>query len=190
MEKYSSGFVLLCSVGLLLGLIAFSACVAAEFKRTKLKDVKLDEKLCYLPGSPAFVLGITASVCLSIVQIIGTIYIIGKKINSGEKKIHETRKQTISIILLVLSWISYAFAIILLGGASSMNKKQVYGRGWLDGECYIVKSGVFIGTSVLVLVTIQLLVGAIILTTSRMNFRKQHVEQGTTIHAQSQVLVV
>ncbi|KAI3997169.1 hypothetical protein MKX01_009013 [Papaver californicum] len=188
MEKYSSGFVLLCSVGLLLGVIAFSACVAAEFKRTKLKDVKLDEKLCYLPGNPAFGLGITASVCLSIVQIIGTTYIIGRKINSGEKKIHdvrETKKQTISIILLILSWISSVFAIILLGGASSMNKKQVYGSGWLDGECYIVKSGVFIGTSVLILVTIQLLVAAIIvMTTSRMNFRKQQVEQGT------QVLVV
>ncbi|KAI3884631.1 hypothetical protein MKX03_037044 [Papaver bracteatum] len=168
MEKYSSGFVLFCSVELLLGLIAFSACVAAEFKRTKLKDVKLDEKLCYLPGSPAFGLGITALVCLSIVQIIGTAYVIGKKINSGEKKIHdvrETRKQTISIIL-----ISYAFAIVLLGGAASMNKKQAYGRGWLDGECYILKSGVFVGTSVLVLVIFQSLLGSIILMTRRINF--------------------
>lgn len=173
MEKYSSGFVLFCSVEILLGLIAFSACVTAEFKRTKLKDVKLDEKLCYLPGSPAFGLGITALVCLSIVQIIGTAYVIGKKINSREKKIHdvrETRKQTISIILLILSWISYAFAIVLLGGAASMNKKQAYGRGWLDGECYILKSGVFVGTSVLVLVTFQLLLGSIILMTRRINF--------------------
>ncbi|XP_026414722.1 uncharacterized protein LOC113310316 [Papaver somniferum] len=173
MEKYSSGFVLFCSFELLLGLIAFSACVAAEFKRTKLKDVKLDEKLCYLPGSPAFGLGITALVCLSIVQILGTAYVIGNKLNSREKKIHdarETRKQTISIILLVLSWISYAFAIVLLGGASSMNKKQAYGRGWLDGDCYIVKSGVFVGTSVLVLVTFQLILGSIILMTRRINF--------------------
>ncbi|MCL7030868.1 hypothetical protein MKW94_023072 [Papaver nudicaule] len=188
MEKHSSGFVLLCSVGILLGLVAFSACVAAEFKRTKLRDVKLDDKLCYLPESPAFGLGITASVCLSIVQIMGTTYVIGKRLNPGEKKIHDVReagRRTVSVIL-----ISYAFAIILLGGASSMNKKQAYGRGWLDGECYIVKSGVFVGASVLVLVTFQLLVGAMILMTSRPNFRKQHGEQGMPKHAQSQVPVV
>ncbi|OVA12059.1 Protein of unknown function DUF1218 [Macleaya cordata] len=183
MEKSSSRFVIICSIGLVLCLVAFSACVAAEFKRTKVDDVKLDRKLCYLPGSPAYGLGITASICLSIVQIIGT-YAIVKRFCSGEKKtvVEQSGKQSIAISLLVLSWIIFGFAIILLVATSSMNKRQGYGDGWLDGDCYVVKDGVYLGTAVLVLATIVLLAGSMFLT-GMCNWRKQ-VEQGRKIHAQ------
>lgn len=33
-----------------------------------------------------------------------------------------------------------------------MNKSQPYGEGWLDGECYVVKGGVYIGAAMVGLV--------------------------------------
>ncbi|XP_010275156.1 PREDICTED: uncharacterized protein LOC104610301 [Nelumbo nucifera] len=182
MEEQRHGFVIICSTIVFLGLVAFSTCIAAEVKRTKVRDIKLDGKLCYLPASPAFGLGLAALVCLLVVQIAGNTA-IGMQFCSREKKTgFKPRKPKIAIALLVLSWISFILAMILLGGATSISQRQPYGEGWLDGDCYVVRAGVYAGSAVLVLATVIFSLGSILTTRTR-DWRKQ-VEQGKKIHAQ------
>lgn len=62
--------------------------------------------------------------------------------------------------------ISFGLAAIFLGTASSMNGRQPYGRGWLRGECYVVKDGIYAGAAVLAAATVVLIVGFISSTTA------------------------
>ncbi|PKA49680.1 hypothetical protein AXF42_Ash004221 [Apostasia shenzhenica] len=140
---------------LFLGSVAFSCCLAAEFNKSKVtRDMKVDGNRCSLPRSPAFALGVTALVCLSVAQIAGTTA-AGARICSGDSR----RSRATPIALLVLSWVSFALAAILLGTASSMSNKQAYGRGWLDGDCYLVKDGVYAGSAVLAVSTVVFILG-------------------------------
>nr|ACU15849.1 unknown [Glycine max] len=58
-------------ISLSLGLISFVLCIAAEIKRNKEEDLRWNGKLCYLPSSKAFGLGIAALVSFFLAQIIG-----------------------------------------------------------------------------------------------------------------------
>ena len=49
--------------------------------------------------------------------------------------------------------LSFAVAAILLATAASMNHGQRYGRGWMDGDCYVARNGVFGAAAALVVVT-------------------------------------
>ena len=75
--------------------------------------------------------------------------------------------------------VSFGVVVILISTATSMNRKQPYGEGWLDGECYIVKDGVYGGAGMLVLVTAGSTLASAIIT-----MRKREVEQGRKVHAQ------
>ncbi|XP_058103745.1 protein MODIFYING WALL LIGNIN-1-like [Magnolia sinica] len=184
MEKPKYGMAILCAAILLLGLISAIACIAAEFKRTKAKDVRLDGKLCSLPGSPAFGLGLAASICLLAAQVIGT-SAIGWQLCSREKKLNTNdRRKATTIILFILSWIAFGFAIIFLGVGSSMNHSQRYGDGWLKGQCYVVNDGVYIGAAVLVLATVIFTLGFTF--TARMTDSREQGELGRRVHAQKQ----
>ncbi|XXG43983.1 hypothetical protein AAC387_Pa01g3892 [Persea americana] len=149
MERPICVMAMICITVLFFSLIAVLACVAAEFKRTKVEDVKLDSKLCRLPGSPSFGLGIVASICLLVTQIIGS-SAFSCQFCSRQKEfgIHAKRKTT-AIAFFLLSWITFGFAVLLAGVGASMNKRQYYGDGWLNGECYVVRKGVFIGSAAL-----------------------------------------
>ena len=57
-------------------------------------------------------------------------------------------------------------AVILLATAASMNHGQRYGRGWMDGDCYVARSGVFGGASCLVVVTALITLGLTFATES------------------------
>lgn len=179
MEKHRFASLLIPSIIAFLGLMAFGLCVAAEFKRSKKKDVKLNGKLCYLAESGAFQLGVAALICLFIAHILGNM-VICRRICSGEKSSSGKAKTPwITSTLLVVSWISFGVALILMGTATSMNRRQPYRRGWLDGKCYVVKDGVYVGSAVLVMLTIGSTLGSVIMTG-----RKSQVEQGRRIHAQ------
>ncbi|KAJ6840205.1 uncharacterized protein M6B38_311670 [Iris pallida] len=128
----------ICATLILLGFISFSCCVAAESRRVKDKDMRADGNLCSLPRRPAFGLGVIALVCLSVAQIVGT---TSAATTGLRGKTNPTRNQAVPVTLLLLSWISFALAAVLLGTASSMNNRQPYGRGWMDGECYVVIRG-------------------------------------------------
>ncbi|KAI7986648.1 Protein MODIFYING WALL LIGNIN-1 [Camellia lanceoleosa] len=75
-------------------------------------------------------------------------------------------------------WFSFGIAIVLISAATSMNTRQRYGEGWLDGECYIVKDGVYIGSAILVFVSIGLIIVSDIMTT-----RKNQVEEEYKVHS-------
>ncbi|KAK1285350.1 hypothetical protein QJS10_CPB20g01062 [Acorus calamus] len=158
MERPGDRSLLVSSIVVLLSLIAFTTCIAAEYKKNKVKDMKLDGRLCSLPESPAFGLGITACVCLSIAQIISTSF-AGTQCLTKNKLTGQARKKATPMGLLLLSWLSFGLAIILLGASSSMNRRQPYGKGWLDGNCYVVNNGVYTGAAVLVVVTMIFILG-------------------------------
>ncbi|KAF5735137.1 hypothetical protein HS088_TW15G00637 [Tripterygium wilfordii] len=141
--------------------------------------MRLVGKLCYLPGSPAYGFGLAAIICLSIAQIAGNLVICRISYSREKGSIRKAKRPKNTTTLLVLSWVSFGIAAILLGVATSMSRKQPYGKGWSRGECYLVKNGVFIGSGVLVMVN----VGAII-RIALMTIKKTKVEQEIEGHAQ------
>lgn len=68
---------------------------------------------------------------------------------------------------------------MLLIAATSMNRRQPYGIGWLNGECYLVKGGIYAGSAILILVTIGSVIGSALST-----IKTNQAEQGRKIHAQ------
>ncbi|XP_061363338.1 protein MODIFYING WALL LIGNIN-2-like [Gastrolobium bilobum] len=134
-------------ISLSLGLISFILCIAAEIKRNKEEDLRWNGKLCSLPTSQAFGLGIAALVSFFFAQIIGNSILL--------KNCYSHSKITaIAKILFLISWLSFGFAVILLIAATSMSRRQPYSIGWLNGECYLVKEGTYAGSAILVLITV------------------------------------
>lgn len=58
-----------------------------------------------------------------------------------------------------------------------MNRRQSYGKGWLNGECYIVKDGIFVGASILILVTLGCTLASAV-ATLRKRYQVLAVEKG------------
>lgn len=183
MEKknHQYGFVFILCINISLGLVSFILCLIAETKKAKRKDVKVDGKLCYLPESHAHELGIAALICLGVAQVIGNLLICRIFCSRDKTNNSRTQKLRIAVALLVLSWISFGVAVILLSAATSMSRQQPYGKGWLDRECYLVRDGVFIGSGGLVFVSSGSIVAAAIVSSQR----KTQVEQGRRVHAQT-----
>lgn len=146
-------------------LASFALCLAAEFNKSKRDDLILDGKLCSLPQTAAFQLGIAALICLSITQVAGSLFIFCS-----------VTKSTVSRSLLVLSWVGFGVAVILLSAASSMNQSQAFGEGWLDGECYLVKDGVYIGSAILTLLALGSTLGSSIIAV-----RRKEAEENTGV---------
>lgn len=48
----------------------------------------------------------------------------------------------------------------MISAATSMSRHQPFGEGWLDGECYLVKDGVYIGSAVLALMASGSILGS------------------------------
>ncbi|RDX72991.1 hypothetical protein CR513_47458 [Mucuna pruriens] len=167
-----------------LGLVSFTLCIGSEIKRNKKEDLRWNGKSCHLPSSPAFGLGIASLVCLALAQCVGN-SILFKNYCSGGKRNAQYKIPVVARILLLISWLSFGIAIILLIATTSMNKRQPYGEGWLNGECYLVKRGTYAGSAILILVTIGSLIGSALLT-----MKSNQAEQGHKIHAQTGVRVL
>lgn len=75
--------------------------------------------------------------------------------------------------------LSFGFAAILLIAATSMNKRQPYRVGWLNGECYLVKGGTYAGSAILVLITVCSLNGSAFST-----IKSSQANQHAKIHKQ------
>nr|CAD1818635.1 unnamed protein product [Ananas comosus var. bracteatus] len=157
-----------CAIAALLCTAAFSCCLAAEFKKAKAEDMKVDGSLCSLPSSPAFGLGVAAIACLSLAQIVGTSAAATRLCSyqgfgccNDHDHDHKSDKGSrfTSVGLLLLSWISFGMAVVMLSAASSMNNGQAYGEGWMDGDCYVVKNGVYGGAAALAILTALLTFG-------------------------------
>ncbi|XP_076959330.1 protein MODIFYING WALL LIGNIN-1-like [Bidens hawaiensis] len=130
-----------------LSVASFVLCIMCELKKSKKKELRVDGELCYLPQSQAFGYGITASVCSSIAQILGTGFFISCRRSIDFK----SSRTSVACILLLLSWASFFIMMILTGTATSMNRRQAVGEGWVDGVCYLVKNSVYVGSGILVL---------------------------------------
>ncbi|XLR52438.1 hypothetical protein HN51_003166 [Arachis hypogaea] len=74
----------------------------------------------------------------------------------------------------------FGIAMILLITGTSMSKRQPYRIGWLNGECYLVKRGVYASSTILILVTVSSVIGSVLLT-----IKANQTEQDRKIHAQS-----
>uniref|UniRef100_A0A7C9DTX7 Uncharacterized protein n=1 Tax=Opuntia streptacantha TaxID=393608 RepID=A0A7C9DTX7_OPUST len=155
MEKIRNyGYPAVFSAAFTIGLIASAFCIVAEFKKSKDGDLKLDGKLCYLPGSKAYGFGLSALICSSTAMIVGNLIVFLGFDSGARKSWCFPKKPTISTALLALSWLSFIIAVILLGAGTSMSRRQRYGKGWLDGECYLVKDGIFGGAAMLILLSL------------------------------------
>ncbi|KAL9327279.1 hypothetical protein ACSQ67_007924 [Phaseolus vulgaris] len=119
----------------------------------KEEDLRWTGKLCYLPTSKAFGLGIAALVSVFLAQIIGNSILL-KYCSCRRKSKSQYKIPAFAKVLVLISWLSFGFATILLITGTSMNRKQPYRVGWLDGECYVVKEGTYAGSAILVLVTV------------------------------------
>ncbi|KAK7262816.1 hypothetical protein RJT34_30397 [Clitoria ternatea] len=150
-------------ISLSLGLISFFSCIAAEIKRNKEEDLRWNGKLCYLPSSKAFGLGIAALVSFFFAQIIGNFMLLKYSCLRSKSK-SQSKMPAIAKVLFWISWVSFGFASILLIAATSMNKRQPYSVGWLNGDCYIVKEGTYAGSAILVLVTVGSVNGSVFST--------------------------
>ncbi|CAI0456924.1 unnamed protein product [Linum tenue] len=170
------------------------------------KDVKLQDAMCYLPESHAFGFGIAAIASLVIAHALTNLFICGNFLSSfcsssREKPVtpplppsasissstssssSASKKPSIpALLLLLFSWASFGLAVVLLGGATSMSATQPFGKGWLDGKCYVVKDGIYAGSGVLTLVSTAAVLGSAVVTV-----RKAQAEQGRRVHAQAVV---
>lgn len=63
--------------------------------------------------------------------------------------------------------------MILISAATSMSRSQAFGEGWLDGECYLVKDGVYVGSAILALVALASTLGSSALPRSRKKTQEQ-----------------
>ncbi|KAI3687261.1 hypothetical protein L1987_80955 [Smallanthus sonchifolius] len=131
-----------------LAIASFALCIMCELNKSKKKELRVDGELCSLPQSRAFGYGIAALMCSSVAQITGTMLFIVCRCSSDFKSL----KTSFASILLLLSWASFIIMMILTGTATSMNRRQEVGEGWVDGECYLVKNGVYVGSGTLVLI--------------------------------------
>ncbi|KAF5199188.1 Long-chain-alcohol oxidase fao4a [Thalictrum thalictroides] len=167
----SSVFPTALGVNPMVTIQAIAYCTAQSV--VEAKDMKLDGNLCHLPKSPAFILGILACLCVLVAQIIGNIVLV-MHFRSAKSEVMAWKQRTI-ILMVVLSWISFGFAIILLGVSTSMNRMQPYGKGWLDGECYVVKEGVYNAAAGLIVLTVTFMLISILGT--RWKFCGKQIEQ-------------
>ncbi|XP_022139157.1 uncharacterized protein LOC111010123 isoform X2 [Momordica charantia] len=176
MEKHPSGFAISFSIVAFLTLVSFASCMAAEFNRTK-KDLKLSGRFCFLPESEAFKLGVASLVCLVMAQIIGNTIICHSYWPKEKRKSCSVKRPLLSTTLLI-SWVSFGIAVAMMSGATSMSRRQEYGKGWVEGECYVVKDGIFVGAALLVLINGGSTIGSAAIG------RRSHVTGPSQIHAQ------
>lgn len=172
-------FIFSIIISLSFAFLSFIFCIASEIKRNKKEDLRWNGKLCYLPSSKAFGLGIAALVSLFLAQIIGNSILFKNCCSRGKRNV-QFKLPVIAKLLLLISWVCFGISVILLIAATSMNRRQPYGIGWLNGECYIVKGGIYAGSGILILVTIGSVIGSA-LSTIKTN---QAEQQGHKIHAQ------
>lgn len=76
--------------------------------------------------------------------------------------------------------LSFGISVILLIAATSMSRRQTYGKGWVNGECYLVKGGTYATSAILILVTVGSLNGSAF---STIKSSQAHHDQ-KTIHKQ------
>ncbi|XP_010434429.1 PREDICTED: uncharacterized protein LOC104718388 [Camelina sativa] len=161
------------SVVFSLGLVTFITCFAAEFKRTKKEDIRWDkERNCYIPESQAFGLGSAAILCFCLAQIVGSIAVFrNHRTRTKREDDYKITDLSLPTVLLLLSWSNFVVVVLILSTAISMSRGQAYREGWLEGDCYLVKDGVFAASGCLAILGL----GALTISATRIKVKKQQL---------------
>ncbi|XP_075508462.1 protein MODIFYING WALL LIGNIN-1-like isoform X2 [Primulina tabacum] len=143
------------------------------------EDLRLEGKLCYLPRSAGVELGVMGLIFLVATQVTANLLLISRKFCSAEDITScKLRMPILSCALLILSWISFGIAVVLISAATSMSRSQQLGQGWLDGKCYLVKDGVYLGSAMLVLMAL-----GSTLSSAAIVVRHRQAEENRKVHA-------
>lgn len=147
---------IICSVVGFLGLVAAALAFAAEAKHIRANQVTLTpEDTCIYPKSAALQLGIISALALLVAQLIVNIS-AGCLCCARGRSYGASSNRTIAIICLVVSWITFGIAFVLLMAGAALNDQHYANMRNFDNYCYVVKSGVFAGGAVLALATVTL----------------------------------
>lgn len=148
--------IVICGVVGFLGLLAAVLGFVAEAKHVRANDVTLTPGgTCVYPRSPALALGTTAGLALLIAQVIVN-GAVGCICCARGGPYPPSSNRTIAIICLVVSWITFAIAFLLLMAGAALNDKHNADLSSFREFCYVVRSGVFAGGAVLALATVIL----------------------------------
>lgn len=146
----------ICTVVGFLGLVAAALAFAAEAKHIRAGEVApMDDGMCLYPRSPALPLGTTAGLALLVAQVIVNVS-AGCLCCARGGPYRASSNRTIAIICLVVSWITFVIAFVLLMAGAALNDQHNASMRTFNGYCYVVKSGVFAGGAVLALATVTL----------------------------------
>ncbi|XP_054823342.1 protein MODIFYING WALL LIGNIN-1-like [Prosopis cineraria] len=174
-----SGISYIIIISLFFGLISFISCILAEFKRNKKEDLRWNGKSCFMPTSAAFGFGVAALVSFFFAQMIGNSAFLRNSCSGGKRNVC-CKIPVIAKVLLLISWLSWGVAVIMLIAATSMSRRQPYGEGWLNGECYIVRGGTYVGSAILILVAMASCITASLLSTAKTT----QADENRKVHAQ------
>lgn len=148
--------MVICSVVGFLGLVAAALAFAAEAKHIRAGEVsEMTGGRCIYPRSPALPLGTTSGLALLVAQLIVNIS-AGCLCCARGGPYRASSNRTIAIICLVVSWITFVIAFLLLMAGAALNNQHNTDMRTINGYCYVVKSGVFAGGAVLALATVTL----------------------------------
>ncbi|XP_074584537.1 protein MODIFYING WALL LIGNIN-1-like [Curcuma longa] len=128
-----------------LGLLSVALAFAAEATRIKASDVEeTGQYRCTYPKSPALALGLLSSLALIVAQVI--INTVAGCICCTKHPRPSGTNWMVALICFIASWVSFVIAfLLLLTGAALSDRRTLERRYFDDGECYVVKSGVFAG---------------------------------------------
>lgn len=147
-----------------LGLIAFVLGVAAEAMHIKADQLRVTQSgRCIYTRSPAFTMGVIATLTLMMAQIILNVA-AGCLCCGTHAHYQSPLSTTIAITCLVLSWIAFIIAFFLLSAGVALNDEHNE-ESYFSSGCS-VKTGVFAGGAVLSLVAIALGIAYYIVSSS------------------------
>ncbi|KAJ7520143.1 hypothetical protein O6H91_20G068700 [Diphasiastrum complanatum] len=154
MLKLQRSDIIVCTAIILLGVVAAVLGLIAETKRIKASQVISSNGHCIYPSNSALLLGVIAAFSLLLGQVIANV--AGGCIcciRGANGPYPSSSSKTIAILSLILSWVTFLNAfVLLLAGASLQNRHQQDDQ-WFGGRCFVVKPGVFVTGALLSLAT-------------------------------------
>ncbi|KAK6926137.1 DESIGUAL/Modifying wall lignin-1/2 [Dillenia turbinata] len=149
---------ILCGVVGFLGFLTAVLAFIAEGTKVKQSQVKYEsDTTCIFPtsDSPASTLGLIAALTLLLAQII--VSVAARCFCCYRGPYPSNSSWTLALISFIVSWVTFAIAILILLTASALNAQN--GEESTETNyyyCHVVRPGVFSGAGILSIVTVAL----------------------------------
>ncbi|KAJ7537162.1 hypothetical protein O6H91_12G100900 [Diphasiastrum complanatum] len=146
--------LLICGSIALLGIISAALGFVAEATHIQADQVKNINGQCIYPKSPALVLGVIAAFAILLAQVLSNLTggcICRNRGLNGTYMSNSSR--SVGILCLVMSWITFFNAFVLLLAGASLQIQDQITHFWSNRDCLVVKPGVFAGGAILALAT-------------------------------------